>query len=276
MKRKSILAIVLAFLVLTFTVMPLDTARLRVEASEAYQKVDSTSGTITAADVNLRTGPATTFDIICKLKKNQKLTVMGKLGNWYAVYVSTNGNVGAVSSQYVKLDKAAVSASDKQQSDKNTAAKTASKNTASKTAQTNDTKTAAVTEKVKDISYDEQVLLDLINSARKEKSLKALEFDAGLVKVARLKADDMKNNNYFSHTSKYYGSPFDMMKKYDVKFSAAGENIAGNSSAEKVVKAWLKEGSNNLVNEKFTHAGIGVVDSPTYGKLFVAMFITKK
>jgi len=301
MKRKKVLAIVLTLLILLFTVTPMGTAQFTVEASEGYQRVDSSSGSVTAEEVNLRTGPATTFDIICKLKKDQKVTIIGKLGSWYAVYISSSGNVGAINAQYLKIDKTnATDTSKKATTTKNTQStsnvKTNTKtntntntktntNTNTKTNTNTNTKTntktntniaiITATPKVKDISSDEQVLLDMVNKERKEKDLKALEFDAGLVKIARLKATDMKDNNYFSHTSKFYGTPFDMMKKYEIKFSAAGENIAGNQTIEKAVKAWSDESGNNLFNDKFTHTGIGIVDSPTYGKLFVQIFIKK-
>ena len=36
----------------------------------------------------------------------------------------------------------------------------------------------------------------------------------------------MRDKNYFSHTSPTYGSPFDMMKNFGIKYMAAGENIA--------------------------------------------------
>lgn len=271
MKRKKILMIVLTLLVTLFTVTPMGTAQFKVDASEAYQKVESSSGTVTTADVKLRTGPAKTFNIICVLKKDQKVTVIGKLGDWYAVYVSSSGNVGAVYAQYIKIEKAKTTDTGNKQT--STANKSQS---VPKVAEKTTTKAATVAVlPVKDISSDEQALLDLVNKARKEKGLKALVFDAGLVKIARLKATDMKNNNYFSHTSKFYGTPFDMMKKYEIKFSAAGENIAGNKTIDKAMKAWSNEGGNNIFNEKFTHTGIGIVDSPTYGKLFVQMFIKK-
>lgn len=292
MKRKRIYTITAALLVSVFTFLPVRTGQYMVAASEAYQKVDSSSGVITANEVNLRTGPATTFDILCKLKKDQKVTVMGKLGDWYAVYVGANGNVGSVSSRYLKLDKAKTTTGTKQvtakeNSGKSTAAATAKNNqsgskaavpgSADKTKATaeNTSSKATVSEKPINISSDEQALFDAVNKVRKEEGLKALQFDAQLVTVARLKAKDMKDNNYFSHTSKYYGTPFDMMKKYGIKFSTAGENIAGNQSIDKVVKAWLKENGNNIYNDKFTHTGVGIVDSPTYGKLFVQMFIKK-
>ena len=239
------------------------TGQFKVEASEAYTSMELATGVVTATNVNLRTGPATTFDIICKLKKNQGITIIGKMGDWYAVYVGSSGNVGAITSQYVKVNK------EKEVANKtNTKAASASATKAVKTV-------TADANKVKDISPDEQALLDLINNERKKQGLAALEFDANLVNIARLKAKDMKDNNYFSHTSKFYGSPFDMMKKYDIKFSAAGENIAGNQTIEKAVKAWSNESGNNLYNKKFTHTGIGIVDSPTYGKIIVQMFIKK-
>jgi len=270
MKRKRLFSIAAVLLTLVFTIAPVSTGQYMADASEAYQKVDSSSGVITANEVNLRNGPSTAFDIICKLKKNQKVTVMGKLGDWYAVYVSGSGNVGSVSSQYLKLDKAVSTANTKQAA---TQSKTAAASTV-KAAQ-NTTAVKSTAELVKSISAEERTLFELVNNIRKEEGLAALQLDEELIKIARLKARDMKDNNYFSHTSKLYGTPFDMMKKYGVKFTAAGENIAGNQSGEKVVKAWLKENSNNIYNGKFTYTGIGIVESPTYGKLFVQLFIKK-
>ncbi|MDF2985709.1 MAG: putative protein with domain [Eubacterium sp.] len=285
MTRKKLFTITLVLSVFVFTFVPAGTAPYMADASEAYQNVENNSGIITANEVNLRTGPATTFDIICKLKKDQKVTVMGKLGDWYAIYAGGSGNVGSVSSRYLKLDKIKNASTTKQTTtakpDKNTANTVEKKNTqtGSKTpasnAKTGTNAASTAIEQIKDISADEQSLLDMVNKFRKEQGLKALQFDAQLVKIARLKAKDMKENNYFSHTSKYYGTPFDMMKKNGVKFSTAGENIAGNQSVEKVVKAWVKENSNNIYNDKFTYTGIGIVDSPTYGKLFVQLFIKK-
>ena len=43
---------------------------------------------------------------------------------------------------------------------------------------------------------------------------------------ARAKSTDMASNNYFSHTSPTYGSPFDQMKAIGVSYKSAAENIA--------------------------------------------------
>lgn len=264
-KRKVSVAI-LVLLAVCFTVIPIGTGQFNVEASEAYKSINNETGTVTAADVNLRTGPATTYNIICKLKKNQKVTVIGKMGDWYAVYVASSGNIGAITSRYVKVKEDNNVANNKENI-KNSTKKDSTKATK--------TTTIATATKIADISSDEQAMLDLVNKERKRLGLDELKFDANLVKIARLKANDMKNNNYFSHTSKLYGSPFEMMKKYDIKFSAAGENIAGNQTIEKAIKAWSKESGNNLFNKKFTLTGIGIVESPMYGKIFVQMFIKK-
>ncbi|ACL74732.1 CAP domain-containing protein [Ruminiclostridium cellulolyticum] len=261
MKKRKKAAIVLIVLVSAFTLLPIGTLQYRVDASQSYQNLASSAGMITAQDVNLRTGPNTKFDSLYKLKKGHKLTVMGKLGDWYAVYDSANGNIGAVSARYLKV------------AQPKAVAKAKKVNTVK--SNSNETVQKAVAAKVIDVSPDEKALLDMVNNARREEGLNPLTIDENLVKIARLKATDMKNNNYFSHTSSYYGTPFDMMKKYGVKFSIAGENLAGNQSMEKALTAWLKENGNNLYNKEFTHTGIGVVESPTYGKLFVEMFMKK-
>ncbi len=86
--------------------------------------------------------------------------------------------------------------------------------------------------------------------------------------MAQIKAEDMRDNNYFSHTSPTYGSPFDMMKKYGITYSSAGENIAkGQKTPEAVVNAWMNsEGHRaNILNESFTQMGLGYAsDSTTY------------
>lgn len=69
-----------------------------------------------------------------------------------------------------------------------------------------------------------------------------------------------KKNNYFSHTSPTYGSPFDMMRDFNVSYKTAGENIAqGQRTPEEVVQAWMNsEGHRkNILSDKFTHIGVG-------------------
>ena len=96
-------------------------------------------------------------------------------------------------------------------------------------------------------------------------------------RVAKAKAQDLVANNYFSHNSPTYGSPFDMMKSFGISYKTAGENIAGNSSLEGAVKAWMNSTGHreNILNNAYNYTGIGVVDSPKYGMIMVQMFIGK-
>ena len=64
--------------------------------------------------------------------------------------------------------------------------------------------------------------------------------DVELSRVARAKSEDMRDNGYFSHESPTYGSPFDMMRKFGIRFRTAGENIAaGYPTPEAAVKGWM-------------------------------------
>ncbi|MDO4301594.1 MAG: CAP domain-containing protein, partial [Clostridia bacterium] len=110
-------------------------------------------------------------------------------------------------------------------------------------------------------------LLTLVNQARAENGLSALTLNDSLSNVAQKKADDMKNNNYFSHTSPTYGSPFDMIKNAGISYKAAGENIAkGQKTAEAVFNAWMNSSGHraNILNSQFTQMGVGVTSGTTY------------
>jgi uncharacterized protein, YkwD family len=110
------------------------------------------------------------------------------------------------------------------------------------------------------LTQDEQLIVNLVNQERVNAGLQPLQVNFKLVKIARLKAQDMVDNNYFSHTSPTYGSPFDMMKAEAVSYRSAGENIAGNSTASGAMTAWMQsEGHRaNIFNPNFTHIGVGV------------------
>ena len=108
-------------------------------------------------------------------------------------------------------------------------------------------------------NYSTQVL-NLVNKHRRENGLKELTLNSNLSNVAQIKANDMKSNNYFSHTSPTYGSPFDMIKQFGISYKTAGENIAkGQKTPEAVVNAWMNsEGHRaNILNSNYTQMGLG-------------------
>ncbi|MFZ5897835.1 MAG: CAP domain-containing protein [Bacillota bacterium] len=122
---------------------------------------------------------------------------------------------------------------------------------------------------------DELKMLDLVNKERAANGLKPLAMDPQLVKLARMKAQDMIDNRYFAHESPTYGSPFDMMRKYGVTYRAAGENLAGASTVDSAhVNLMNSPGHRaNILSPNYTRVGIGVVNGGPYGKMFVQMFI---
>ncbi|SDN07256.1 uncharacterized protein, YkwD family [Psychrobacillus sp. OK028] len=126
--------------------------------------------------------------------------------------------------------------------------------------------TPEVKDEVKVTSEIQQVV-DLTNQERAKAGLKALQIDTKLTQSAQAKSQDMKNKNYFSHTSPTYGSPFDQMKSMGITYKSAAENIAmGQRSPQEVVDAWMKSPGHkaNIMNASFTHIGVGLSDSGYY------------
>lgn len=263
MKRKiAILAVLTVLLISSTCYAATAVAGSETKALLALEKVEYDSATVTVSKLNVREGPSTDFPSICKLDKGQAVTIMGKLGDWYAVYNPTNGIVGAVDGRYIKLGEG------------DTIAVTANNGSALKKTPAAGATPSAINV---NLTEDEQKLLELVNEARADKGMEALSIDENLMKVARTKAKDMIDNNYFSHQSPTYGSPFDMMRQFDNAFKSAGENIAGNKTVEGAFKAWMASDSHkkNILNSGFKVTGIGIESSATYGKILVQQFIGK-
>lgn len=122
------------------------------------------------------------------------------------------------------------------------------------------------------LSYEKEVVR-LVNVQRQKNGLAELSYDWQLSRVARYKSEDMRENNYFSHTSPTYGSPFQMMKSFGISYKSAGENIArGQATPEAVVNAWMNSQGHrkNILNPSFTHIGVGYVSD---GKYWTQMFV---
>ena len=201
----------------------------------------------------------TSYNVITTVNKNEYIRVFAGVGEWYIVQTDSD-YVGAVSRKYVR----AIYPSSSGSSNSGTGGSSSSGNTSSSTETSN-------------MNSDEKEVFDLINKQRTNNGLAALKNDSEVQRVARIKAQDMVDNNYFSHTSPSYGSPFDMLKSFKISYKTAGENIAGNSSNSSAVTAWMNSSGHkaNILNSNFNYTGIGVVSSPKYGKMYVQLFIGK-
>ena len=201
----------------------------------------------------------TSYNVITTVNKNEYIRVFAGVGEWYIVQTDSD-YVGAVSRKYVR----AIYPSSSGSSNSGTGGSSSSGNTSSSTETSN-------------MNSDEKEVFDLINKQRTNNGLAALKNDSEVQRVTRIKAQDMVDNNYFSHTSPTYGSPFDMLKSFKISYKTAGENIAGNSSNSSAVTAWMNSSGHkaNILYSNFNYTGIGVVSSPKYGKMYVQLFIGK-
>lgn len=102
-------------------------------------------------------------------------------------------------------------------------------------------------------------VVNIVNQERTKAGLKPLTSNSALTAMALDKAKDMYNNGYFDHTSPTYGSPFDMMSSYGIRYSYAGENIAkGQQTPEAVMTAWMNSAGHrqNIMSPNFTQIGV--------------------
>lgn len=268
---------------------------------------------VTTANVNLRFNPSTTSSSKIKLvNKNSALKIVGTIDNFNIVQLESN-DVGLISKDYIKSsDEAPKSA----KTYENLTKFYATVNAPNVALRAGPATSFKVNERLKEgtkvevigrienfymvvtennnvgmiredllnkssaQSPDEtekDVILRLINEERKKAGRPLLTVDSTLEKAAQTKADDMVKNNYFSHTSPTYGSPFKMIQDFGISYKAAGENIAGNPSIEAAVESWLKsdEHKKNILLNAYNYVGIGVANSKTYGYIIVLMFIGK-
>ena len=135
--------------------------------------------------------------------------------------------------------------------------------------------------KIPNVSQDkklEKEVVTLVNQERAKVGLAPLKDNWELSRVARYKSEDMANKNYFSHTSPTYGSPFDMIKNFGIKYMAAGENIAmGQQTSASVMTAWMNSSGHkaNILNANFTEIGVGVARNKSGTIYWTQQFIGK-
>lgn len=125
------------------------------------------------------------------------------------------------------------------------------------------------------VSMEEEII-NLVNQERKKNNLNPLIKNWQLSRTARIKSEDMATNNYFSHTSPTYGSPFNMLTDFNIKYQAAAENIAyGQTSAEEVMNSWMNSSGHraNILNPNYNQIGVGVARNNKGVYYFTQQFI---
>lgn len=109
----------------------------------------------------------------------------------------------------------------------------------------------------------EAAVLDAVNEKRAKLGLDALEFDETLLSAARLRASQLASMRSLSHTTPDGGDVFAILRRMNVRYRAAGENLArGFSCAHAMADAWMASPTHraNIVCPVYTRVGVGVVD----------------
>ena len=110
------------------------------------------------------------------------------------------------------------------------------------------------------LSAQEQTAGNLLNSDRARYNLSPLVIDPELCRIARIKSEDMRDNQYFAHTSPTYGDVRSMLSQFGYAYTAAGENIAHHATVEKAQAAFLSSPGHrkNIMSSAYTKVGVGV------------------
>lgn len=125
------------------------------------------------------------------------------------------------------------------------------------------------------LTSQENSLYLAINAERVSYGLSSLPIDQELSELARVKSEDMVNNNYFAHESPTYGNSSQMLKSAGYSFTSVGENIAKSASVEKGHAALMSSDGHrrNILGSQWTRVGIGVANDkngyPYITELFV-------
>lgn len=125
-------------------------------------------------------------------------------------------------------------------------------------------------------SSQAEEILKLVNAERAKQGVAKLTLSKELTSVANVKAKDMAVNKYFDHNSPTYGSPFQMLQHFGIKYSYAGENIAGGQrTAQEVMNSWMNSSGHraNILNKNYTQLGVGFYAGGLYNTYWVQEFI---
>lgn len=238
---------------------------METKESSIFQVSEVKNCRITADKLNVRAGAGEKFNQIGTLNKNDEVDVLGQIGDWYVIQLDNN-KVGCIKSEdaqpIVKENEppTPTQPTERPQEPQQTPAPAKTPNTP-----------------VEGLTSLEQEMINLVNSERKKNNLPALKVNSELTRVARIKSQDMVDNNYFSHYSPTYGSPFDMLKSFGIEYLYAGENIAANSTVQKAHTSLMNSSGHrqNILSPNFTDIGIGIKQSKRYGYIFTQIFIGK-
>ena len=129
----------------------------------------------------------------------------------------------------------------------------------------NDSSSVVVNDKF--MAQVESLIYQKVNEERAKAGLEALSYNTTMEKYARIKSQDMGDNNYFSHEDLRGNLITTQMKNDGVTYRAWGENIAyiggvsdPSALAEKFMTNWMNSSGHraNILSSNFSSIGVGV------------------
>lgn len=110
-------------------------------------------------------------------------------------------------------------------------------------------------------------IFTMINEDRKKENLKPYKWDSRLCESAKLKNQDMLQNNYFEHTSPTFVTFWSWLGKAGYRYSLAGENLVMNIlTAPQIHQALMESNGHraNILSDTFEEVGlalaVGLID----------------
>jgi uncharacterized protein YkwD len=121
---------------------------------------------------------------------------------------------------------------------------------------------------------DEQEMLDLVNQERERHGLASLSSDPLLQEAARDHSREMFELGYFGHDSPVSGSPSDRLDAIGAQYLVTGENLAYSPDVDVAHEGLMNSTGHraNILSSEYRRIGIGVIESPTHGKMFTQEF----
>ncbi len=121
---------------------------------------------------------------------------------------------------------------------------------------------------------DEHEMLQLVNQERERHGLASLTLDPLLQTAARDHCQEMFELGYFGHDSPVTGSPSDRLDSLGAEYIVTGENLAYAPDVDVAHQGLMDSTGHraNILSSQYRRIGIGVIESPSRGKMFTQEF----
>ena len=118
-------------------------------------------------------------------------------------------------------------------------------------------------------------IVRLTNIERANAGLSELTVLPALMDTAQAKADDMRANNYYGHTSPVYGTPGEMIRAAIPSARYCAENLGSwTKTPQEVVAGMMNSPAHRdiILSPKYTHIGVGILEGVDGGYWWVQHF----